>query len=41
MKKGIHLEKKRILLLTKEGSGVIYNVVQIVKKNKKRHLEKA
>lgn len=40
MKKGIHLEKKRVLLLTKEGSGVIYNLVQVVKKNKKRISEK-
>lgn len=34
MKKGIHLQKKRINLLTKEGSVIIYNIVQVVKKKK-------
>jgi hypothetical protein len=32
MKQGIHLQKKRKLLITKEGSGIIYNLVAIIKK---------
>jgi len=36
MKRGIHLQKKRSYIVTKDGAGVIYNLVQIVKKNKKR-----
>jgi len=34
MKRGIHLQKKRIHLVTKDGSSVIYNIVQVVKKKK-------
>jgi hypothetical protein len=35
MKKGIHLQKKRLNLITKDGSSIIYNIVQIIKKTKK------
>ena len=31
MKRGIHLQKKRLNIITKEGSGVIYNIVSVVK----------
>lgn len=33
MKRGIHLKKKRFSVVTKEGSSVIYNIVQVVKKS--------
>ena len=36
MKRGIHLQKKRNLLITKEGSGIIYHMVQVVKKKQKK-----
>ncbi len=40
MKRGIHLQKKHIQVVTKDGGSVIYSLVQVVKKTKEKKIQK-